>query len=121
MKNAKTRAKSDAADPNQLIPKVRESLGAALVDLEANRRRISKKMAGAKTYSNVDGSHYAWVTKQISQIAEAVSKIDARQGKLAGDLRPELVMAYLRQLAPEARARIVREMLAMDGEGSVLS
>jgi hypothetical protein len=115
-KRAQTPSENADSDAEQLIPNGRASLGAALADLELNRVKLAKKMGRAKAYNRDDASHYAWLTKQISQIMEAVSKLDARVVHTATNISPALVMAHLRGQPQERRHHIIRELQAMDSE-----
>ncbi len=116
----KTAAKSVDIDPNELVPHAQASLGGILAALDRQAKRLTTKIEKAKVYDRDSVSHLAWVGKQISQMVGEVSKLDARAAKIASQLSPALVMAYLRNLDPERRAQVVRELEAMDSTGSVL-
>ena len=68
------------------------------------------------------------LTREAAGLARAVATIDgARRAREKQDreatrsLQLPQVMAFLRQLEPERRAHILRELQAMDSSGSVLA
>ena len=67
------------------------------------------------------------LAREAGSVARAIvataAELRAREKAVqhtAASLPPELVMAHLRGLGPERRAHIVRELMAMDDQGSVL-
>lgn len=66
-------------------------------------------------------SRIAWLTKQAAQIGGELRKMDKAELKAVEDLSPALVLAYMRTLEQGDRARLVREIQALDRAGGLLS
>ncbi|MED7634213.1 UNVERIFIED_CONTAM: hypothetical protein DVV46_11245 [Lactobacillus paragasseri] len=75
-----------------------------------------------------EGDTSPQVLREASGVARAIVAAQAERrasakarAYTAANLPPEIVMAHLRGLTPDARGRIVTELLAIDNEGSVLA
>ena len=87
--------------------------------LEAIRKRINT-LANEPELGREDSSHLAWLTKQVAQIMGDVRKRQEQEQRRLSKLSPAIVLAYLRQLEPEQRSRLLREAQNIDAGGSVL-
>ncbi len=75
----------------------------------------------AKKTKHDKASHIAFLTQRVGAIADSLRKVEAARAKRFDDLTPAIVLAYLRQLDPTDRARLVREAQGIDTKGSGLA
>lgn len=115
------RTDDDVDETEVLLDQCRKAVATSLVAIEACLTQARDVIADGVRYDKDMTSHMAWLTKQMAQIAGEISKIDSRADRQARNLSPQLVMSYLRQLEPDQRKKVIRELQAVDGEGSVLS
>lgn len=112
-------APDEPVELKQLSKRACSTLEKGLGSLDSCVEAVSEMLTGAD-YDKDMASHLAWMVKNVAQIMGEVRKLENDDRSVAKNLSMPLVIAFLKQLDPDDRARVGREMAAMDMRGGVL-
>lgn len=104
--NEPNQAKPPSGEDNDTLVSLAETLRAMIADLQ-------DAVADAKRKDPA-------LVKQLVSLVTELRKVDAARRKRLEALTLPMVIAFLRNLEPEERARVGRELQQMDARGGVL-
>lgn len=117
----KAKSKPESTEPESLLKRIGVSCGKALTALDECIERVAKDLGTAQGsgYDKDLASHLAWLTKNVAQIGGEVRKMESHEQK-SGEITPRQLSDHFRKATPEEREQWIRELTALDAQGSVL-
>lgn len=109
--------------PKSTAPLAKQAHGIlkTILDGLSGHAEEAVEMLVAKGCDSERASDLATLGQKVSQIMDAIRKLETSDTKAASHLTKSVVLAYLRQLEASERAGLLREARRIDEEGSVLA